>query len=79
MSNFESNVENIKQLLLFKIQCFKAGNLRKFYSRCTDLTSDPEVLNTVKGQFIELTTNPYQDRVPARKKFSVYESTVLSV
>ena len=28
----------------------------------------------MKGQFIELTTNPY--RVPARKKFSVYESTV---
>ena len=30
VSTFESNVENIKQLLLFKIQCFKAGNLRKF-------------------------------------------------
>ena len=79
MSTFESNAENIKQLLLFKIQCFKAGNLRKFYSRWTDLTSDPEVLNTVKGQFIEFTTNPgpYQDRVPAQKKFSVYESTVI--
>lgn len=60
-----------------EIQCFKAGNLRKCYSRWTDLTSDPEVLNTVKGQFIEFTTNPYLDRVPAQKKFSVYESTVI--
>ena len=77
VSNFESNVENIKQWLLFKIQCFKAGNLRKFYSRWTDLTSDPEVLNTEKGQCIEFTTNPYQDRVPSQKKFSVYESTVI--
>ena len=43
---------------------YKAGNLRKFYSRWTDLTSDPEVLNTVKKKF-------------SQKKFSVYESTVV--
>ena len=27
VSNFKSDVENIKKLLLFKIQCFKAGGL----------------------------------------------------
>ena len=77
VSNFESNVENVKQLLLFKIQRFKDGSVRKFYPRWTDLTSDPEVLGTVKGAFIEFTTTPYQDRVPAQKKFSVDESTVI--
>lgn len=30
VSNFESNVENIKQLLLSKSQCFTAGSLSKF-------------------------------------------------
>ena len=77
VSDFESNVENIKQLLLFKIQCFTAGSLSKFYSRWLELTSDPEVLSTVKGQFIEFTTTPYQDRVPAQKKFCAVESTII--
>ena len=31
----------------------------------------------MKSQFIEFTTNPYQERVPAQKKFSVDESTVI--
>ena len=77
VSDFESNVENIKQLLLFKIQCFTAGSLSKFYSRWLELTSDPEVLSTVKGQFIEFTATPYQDRVPAQKKFCAAESTII--
>lgn len=71
VSKFESNVVYVKQLLLFRIQCFKAGSIRKFYLKWTDLTSDPEVLATVKGQFIEFPTTPYQDRVPEQKKFIV--------
>ena len=43
VSNFESNVKSIKQLI------------GKFYSKWLELTSDPWVLDTVKGQFIEFT------------------------
>ena len=69
--------ENIKQLLSLKIQCFKAGNISKFYSKWLELTSDPEVLNTVKGQSIGFTTTPYQDQVPAQKNFSKEESNII--
>lgn len=31
--NFESSVKRIKQLLSFKILCFKAGGKSKFYSK----------------------------------------------
>ena len=77
VSNFEPNIENIKRLLSLKIQCFKAGNISKFYSKWLELTSDPEVLNTVNGQSIEFTTTPYQDQVPAQKKFSAEESNII--
>ena len=77
VSNFESNIENIKQLLSLKIQCFKSGNISNFFSKWLELTSDPEVLKTVKGQSIGFTTTPYQDQVPAQKKFSAEESNII--
>ena len=52
VSTFEFHVEKTKQLLLSQIQSFKAGSISKCYSRWLDLTSDPEVLSTVKGQLI---------------------------
>ena len=39
--------------------------------------SDLEVLSTVKGQLIEFTSTPFQDRVPTQKKFSAEESTII--
>ena len=53
VSTFELYVENIKQLLSCQIQYFKAGSINTCYSRWLDLTSNPEVLSTVKGQLIE--------------------------
>ena len=77
VSNFESTVEYVKQLLSFKIQCFKAGKISKFYAKWLELTLDPEVLYTVKGQSIEFTSTPYHDQVPAQKKFSAEESNII--
>ena len=77
VGNFELYVENIKQLLSCQIQYFKAGSISTCYSRWLDLTSNPEVLSTVKGQPIEFISTPYQDRVPTQKKFSVEESTII--
>lgn len=31
----------------------------------------------MKGQFIEFTTTPFQDRVPVQKKFTGAESTII--
>ena len=77
VSNFESNIESIKHLLSLKVQCFKAGNISNYYSKWMELTSDPEVLHTVKGQLIEFTTAPYQHQAPAEKKFSAGESNII--
>ena len=77
VSNFELYVEHIKQLLSCQIQYFKAGSISTCYSRWLDLTSDPEVLSTVKGQPIEFISTPFQERVPPQKIFSAKESTII--
>ena len=77
VSTFEFHLEKTKQLLLSQIQSFKAGSISKCYSRWLDLTLDPEVLSTVKGQLIEFTSTPYQHRVPTQRKFSAEESSII--
>ena len=42
-----------------------------------ELTSDPEILNTVNGQNIELTRTPWQNRVPTQKAFNVEETKII--
>lgn len=53
VSNFESNVENLKQYFRQQVNCFKAGRISDSYSNWLKLTSDSEILNTVEGQIIE--------------------------
>ena len=77
VGNFESHVKNIKQLLSLKIQCFKAGNISNFYSTWLELTSDPEVLYTVKGQSIEFTTTLIKTR-SLHKRNLVQRKAILS-
>lgn len=60
-----------------QIEYFKAGSISACYSRWLDLTSDHEVIGTVKGHPIEFISTPYQDRVPTQKKFSAEESTII--
>ena len=76
VSTFEFHVEKTKQLLLSQIQSFKAGSISKCYSRWLDLTSDPEVLSAVKGQLIEFTSTPHQDRFQ-HKRNSVQRKALL--
>ena len=54
----------------------ECGSISEFCFKCLELTSEPEVLNTVKGHFIEFTTTPYRGQVPAEKKFSSEESNI---
>ena len=60
-----------------RYQYFKAGSISTCYSRWLDLTSDPEVLSTVKGQPIEYISTPFEDRVPPQKKSSAEECTII--
>ena len=46
----------MKQYFANKVQSFKGGQLAHFLDKWKELTSDSEVLNCVKGQFIEFST-----------------------
>ena len=41
-----------------KVQSFKGGQLAHFFDKWKEITSDSEVLNCVKGQFIDFSTQP---------------------
>ena len=73
VGTFEMNLEKIKQYLNTQVDCFKAGRIKESYHIWEKLTSDSEVLNTVKGLTIEFNRTPYQVRVPNQKKFSIEE------
>ena len=77
VSNFQANVENLKQYLRQKVRGFQAGKISKSYSMWQELTSDPEILNTVNGQNIEFTRTPWQNRVPTQKAFIVEETKII--
>lgn len=68
----------MKQYFANKVQSFKGGQLAHFLDKWKELTSDSEVLNCVKGQFIEFSTQPTKNLGPKRKTFSVSDSLVRS-
>ena len=47
---FESNM---KHIFANKVQSFRGGQLTHFLGKWKELTSDSEVLNCVRGQYIE--------------------------
>ena len=67
----------MKQYFANKVQSFKGGQLAHFLDKWKELTSDSEVLNCVKGQFIEFSTQPTKNLGPKRKTFSVSDSLVI--
>lgn len=67
----------MKQYFANKVQSFKGGQLAHFLDKWKQLTSDSEVLNCVKGQFIEFSTQPTKNLGPKRKTFSISDSLVI--
>ncbi|KXJ15837.1 Retrovirus-related Pol polyprotein from transposon 412 [Exaiptasia diaphana] len=61
----------------FNAENFQAGQPPRFMSRWRDLTSDPEILETVAGQHIEFTRNPIQVNPPFQPKWSQEESYII--
>ena len=65
------NLELVNNLLLFethmkhyfanKVQSFKGGQLAHFFDKWKEITSDSEVLNCVKGQFIDFSAQPIRN------------------
>ena len=76
VSSFESNVDNLKLYLSQQVQSFEAGKIRTCYSMWQELTSDPDILNEVKGLNIDFITSPWQGRAPNQRKFSPEESRI---
>ena len=58
VSNFETNLDNLKLYLSQQVDSFQAGKIRTCYSMWQELTSDPEILDTVKGLNIDFIANP---------------------
>ena len=77
VSNFETNLDNLKLYLSQQVESFQAGKIRTCYSMWQELTSDPEILDTVKGLNIDFIANPWQGKVPSQKKFSLGESKII--
>ena len=57
-----------------KIQTFKAGSLAAYFHIWHEITSDPEVLETVTGQYIEFDMLPMQVKPLTQTKLSKIET-----
>ena len=67
----------MKQYFTNKVQSFKGGQLANFLDVWTTITSDSEVLNCVKGQYIEFSSRPTQNLGIRRKTFNTSDSLII--
>ena len=68
---------HMKHYFANKVQSFKGGQLAHFFDKWKEITSDSEVLNCVKGQFIDFSTQPTRNLGPKRKTFNISDSLVI--
>ena len=57
------------------MESFKGGQLARFLEKWKEITSDSEVLNCVKGQYIEFSKRPTKG--PQKETFNVSDSLVI--
>ena len=70
VSEYESLVPSLIKYFEHKVANFKAGQLSTSYFAWKELTSDPEILETVSGQRIEFNQNPVQLNLPVQPNYS---------
>jgi len=58
---------NMKHYFANKVQSFKGGHLARSLDKWKEITSDSEVLNCVKGLYVEFSTQPTKNLGPKRK------------
>ena len=67
----------MKQYFASKVQSFKGGQLANFLDEWKTITSDSEVLNCVKGQYIEFSSQPTKNLGIRRKTFNTSDSLII--
>jgi hypothetical protein len=78
VSEFISFLPTLIKHFTDQIASFQAGRIAKFYAEWQKITSDPEILDMVRGTHIEFSTIPAQFRVPQQSsKFTQVEVTVI--
>ena len=70
VSQYESLVPSLIKYFKHNVANFKAGQLSTSYFAWKELTSDPEILETVSGQRIEFNQNPVQLNLPVQPNYS---------
>ena len=70
-------VRLVKKLLIRHVENFQAGNIRQFLENWIKFTSDPEILDMVKGLHIDFDCLEHRDPVGLPYNLSVQESLVI--
>ena len=76
VSEFPSLVRDLKEYLNNRCTHFRAGCITKSISNWQMITSDKEMLTSVRGATIEFDTRPYNTKRP-QSAFSVEESAII--
>ena len=70
VSKFKAILPSLLEYFQGKSKTFKAGSLAAYSHVWQEITSDPEVLETVTGQYIEVATLPVQENPLMQTKLS---------
>ena len=77
VNEFKAYCPVLREYLNKKIQLFKGGQLKSYYSEWEKLTSDSEILNTVRGLSIDFVNEPCQYKCPKPYSLSIFEQSVI--
>ena len=70
VSSYKASVDILRSLLQQGVNEFKAGQVKEHFSNWQKITSDPEVLQNIKGAEIPFITEPKMDKIPINPNFS---------
>ena len=70
VSSYKASVDTLRNLLQQGVNEFKAGQVKEHFSNWQKITSDPEVLQNIKGAKIPFITEPKMDKIPINPNFT---------
>ena len=70
VSSHKASVDILRNLLQQGVNEFKAGQVKEHFSNWQKITSDPEVLQNIKGAKIPFITESKMDKIPINPNFS---------
>ena len=69
-NDFDNYVDSVKKRSTMQIKNFEAGRMKQCIHEWRKLTSDPSVLEIIRGHKIGFTSEPVQEREPQQIRFS---------